>query len=609
MKPVKKKLFILLLVAYSTAVFAQSVDEIKKNRDTYLWGEGSGSTVNKADQLALDNLISQISVAVESKFTLLKQEVMNAGKSDFKEECVGIVNTYSAATLTNTERIVISNEPDAVVFRYIKKADLDKIFQNRKLKIIDFARIADKAAKNGRMADALKYYYWSLTLLRSHPDGNNISYVNPEGVNCLLLGYLPVCVNKIFDGIKVAIMGIEDEPEHRMVKLNITSDGTPVENLEYSYWDGRDWSATVAAKDGTGFIEFFGENASSHIQTQLKAEYIFEGEARIDRELEEVLKRLDPIPFKNAYINLNFEQRPNDLARNPKTPALESPNGYLANLTTSVITETDYYQTIVDKVLDVVQSRKYEQAKPFFTHEGFQEFNQLLAYGKAKVLSNDSLRAIKMGKLTICRGPKMSFSFSNSRRKFVEDVVFHFNPEGKIETLSFGLNQKALASILSRTVWSEAERLTLINFMEHYKTAYALKRLDYIRSIFADDALIIIGNVLKIKPNAENPFLGNKIVKYNRISKEQYIKNLEHTFASNEFINIGFEESDVRKGGKEGDMFGIQIKQNYFSENYGDAGYLFLLIDFNKPDEPTIHVRTWQPQKNDDGSIYGIESF
>ena len=36
-----------------------------------------------------------------------------------------------------------------------------------------------------------------------------------------------------------------------------------------------------------------------------------------------------------------------------------------------------------------------------------------------------------------------------------------------------------------------------MEFMENYKTAYCLKRFDYIRDIFADDAVIIVGNVAK----------------------------------------------------------------------------------------------------------------
>ena len=28
------------------------------------------------------------------------------------------------------------------------------------------------------------------------------------------------------------------------------------------------------------------------------------------------------------------------------------------------------------------------------------------------------------------------------------------------------------------------------------------------------------------------------------------------------------------------------------------VGYLFLFIDFNDPDKPLIHIRTWQPERN-----------
>lgn len=175
--------------------------------------------------------------------------------------------------------------------------------------------------------------------------------------------------------------------------------------------------------------------------------------------------------------------------------------------------------------------------------------------------------------------------------------------------MSFSLSQTAIADIISKDIWSEKVRMTIIDFLENYKTAYALKRADYIESIFADDAVIIIGSVLKTKPIEANPFKNNQIVKYNRYTKEKFIANLKHSFASNEYINIQFEDNIVKKSGKGGDIYGIQIKQNYYSSSYGDSGYLFILVDINNPDAPIIHVRTWQPQKNEDGSIYGLGDF
>jgi len=199
-------------------------------------------------------------------------------------------------------------------------------------------------------------------------------------------------------------------------------------------------------------------------------------------------------------------------------------------------------------------------------------------------------------------------SFSGNNRRFIEDLVFTFDKDEKIASLAFGLDQKAVDGIMLQTIWNEVERLTLINFMENYKTAYALKRIDYIESIFSDDALIIVGNVVKTDPSGNNPYKNNKTVTYNRLSKQDFIKRMRHTFASNEYINLKFEDSEIRKVPNTG-KYGIQIKQNYFSTNYGDTGYLFLLIDFTDTDSPMIHVRTWQPERNPDGSVYGVSDF
>lgn len=595
----------------SINLFAQSVEQIKADRANYIWGEGTGSTLNRADQDALQQIISQISVSVESKFTILKDEVTKAGKSNFSEEARLMMSTYSNATLSSTERIVIGNEPDAKVFRYIHRADLSKVFEQRKRKIIDFTSMAENVAQKGQLADALKYYYWALALLRSHPYGSAMEFPDSKGQQKLLLSYLPARINDLFASLSFAVTDIKNEQGVKIVVLGVNAGGMPAANFDYSFWDGRDWSAPVSVKDGVGFMEFYGDNAAQRTETQIRAEYIFEGEARIDRELEDVMKRLEPIPFRNAYFSLKLEKTPlAATSGKPTSTVVETVSKIRnANIMLGSVADPNPYEEKANKVVASLKTRNFEGIKPLFTLEGFDMFNKLLNYGQARLLSNEGLKTIKFGESVICRGPKMSFSFSNSTRKFVEDVVFHFDSKGQISSLAFGLGDDALYSVLGKNIWSEAERLTIIDFLENYKTAYALKRLDYISSIFADDALIIVGNMVKVKPNADNPFQNNNIIKYNRYSKQQYIKNLEHCFAGNEFINISFEESDIRKAGQDGGRYGIQIKQNYFSPSYADQGYLFLLIDLANPNEPTIHVRTWQPNKNPDGSIYGLEDF
>ena len=87
------------------------------------------------------------------------------------------------------------------------------------------------------------------------------------------------------------------------------------------------------------------------------------------------------------------------------------------------------------------------------------------------------------------------------------------------------------------------------------------------------------------------------------------MKKLEHIFASSEFINLRFADNQVRKSGVGGEIYGIQIKQDYFSSSYGDTGYLFLMVDLNHPKEPVIHVRTWQPEKDPNFGLIDLSYF
>ena len=202
----------------------------------------------------------------------------------------------------------------------------------------------------------------------------------------------------------------------------------------------------------------------------------------------------------------------------------------------------------------------------------------------------------------------MSFSFANNNRKFVENVVFVFDDQQKVSNITFGLDQQSTSDILSKKAWDDKSKMQLISFLENYKTAYALKRLDYINDIFSDDALIITGRV--VKRTVENEVMrNNQYVEFTRHNKQDYIKRLSRIFSSNEYINLKFANTDLAKMGKGGELYGIQIRQDYFSTHYGDTGYLFLMVDLNNPDKPIIHVRTWQPEPDPNFGVIGAGDF
>ena len=205
-------------------------------------------------------------------------------------------------------------------------------------------------------------------------------------------------------------------------------------------------------------------------------------------------------------------------------------------------------------------------------------------------------------------------------KTFVEDVVFFFDENKKINNVAFGLGQIAEYDILCKYApgWKDETRELLMEFMENYKTAYCLKRYDYIRDIFADDAVIIVGNVVKHNMTlpVDNRVVrisdeGNASIRYNRYTKDEYLENLRRTFARNEFINIRFTNNDIQwlEKYESQELYAIQIGQEYNSSRYADKGFLFLLIDMTDHDAPLIRIRTWQPNEVDMSKLYNAGDF
>jgi len=296
-------LCVLVINCLSFHAIAQSYEMIQADRQTYLTGTGIGATLKAADQAALTEIIEQISLQVESSFESIKTE----SDRNIKENVKDVVKTYSSATLTNTDRIILHDEPDAKVFRYVKRSEIAKIFESRKNKVIELAHNAEMALENLQIADALRYFYWSQTLLRSHPGASEIK-AQIAGKEELLITWLPMQINMIFANLKVVVDTIERNKSYTNYVLNIRYKNKPVINFDYTYWSGQDWSNIVSCKDGTGIVELPGEEEKKELR--LKAEYAFEGEANIDLELRNVMEKIPLVPYKSSYYSISYQPKP-----------------------------------------------------------------------------------------------------------------------------------------------------------------------------------------------------------------------------------------------------------------------------------------------------------
>lgn len=604
----------LLIVSQA---FGESWETVK-NSSAYIYGEGWGTSVAEADRQAVADLISKISLTVSTNIIHDETEIADESGISSTSSFQSAITTYSQATLNNTEKVILENEPDAHVGRWIKRSEIEKIFESRKAKILDYVSSAVKAEEQGKIDVALKDFYWALSLLKSLQHPNELEYETDDEERVMLSTWIPRRLNDIFGKLSVSVASRQGDD----VEIRFHYDGKPLPSIDYAYFDGRDWSNIYSAKDGVGTLELAPGNQSSHYQ--LRFEYEYRSEAHIDRDVESVLEAMGGTPMRGAYQTIKAIPAQKQTATAPveiKNAQLKLTDTF-SSTASSVFRMPESYNDndgkcadVVKKVITAVKSRNYAAASPCFTENGLDVFNRLVKYGNGKIVGTPELSFYSFGDEIMARGLQMSFSFKSGMRKsFVEDITFYITRDGLIDNLVFGLGKTAEADILGKGVWDETARFAIMNFLENYQTAYALKRIDYITRIFDDDAVIITGSVVKTPAPARRGDsniiqFGGDIIKYNRHTKDSYLKDLKRSFASKEYINLRFADNDVRKLGKGGELYAIQISQEYYSSNYGDKGYLFLMVDINDPDNPIIKVRTWQPEKDPEFGLYGPEHF
>ena len=155
-------------------------------------------------------------------------------------------------------------------------------------------------------------------------------------------------------------------------------------------------------------------------------------------------------------------------------------------------------------------------------------------------------------------------------------------------------------------------RRMILNYCEHLRTSYTTKDIDFLRQVFSDQALIIVGHVVKTADNTSAAGIeGDEKVTFSLKTKKEYLERLEKVFAANKKIDVKFTDFRIMRHPTMEGIYGVSMKQKYTSDRYSDDGYLFILWDFRNKSMPLIHVRTWQPAASVNGEkeIIGIRDF
>ena len=607
-----KKTFALFLMLIAFSINAQDTDiyNIKKSKQHY-WGESPvydtyEKAKNKAMEMMCDNIIETIAASpvemggVSKEAHLEKIMLTLENKISYKRKIVNVVRD--------------TKDDKYSCLAYISKDDFEAICNERTSEIQRYFDMGNDKEEDEMMVDALRSYYWGMMLCVAHPYGNKIM-INVDNEDVPAYEYLYERVVEVLDTFTFAVAKNnpgEFNEEGITVMLNVRSNGNDVSHLRFKYYNGVDDYVTTTATNGKAAVQLANHDVKDF---DIKIEYDFSHEKIAHPEIAIILNNIDNVVIKdNVKRYLNIEPYTKYFSGDKKVEESSNNNVKLNS-------DEKYYLGLMLEIEKAFRAKNYVSVKKYFTDESFAMLDTLVRNGNISVVGNQQYEFITYGNTTICRDIDMKFEFRN-HASFLREVVFRFDNESRLITsMAFRLSSEAENDIATKNKWENNCKLALINFLEDYQTAYALKRYDYLESVFSDDALIIVGHVLKRNNNELKDVkqfnLPAQEVELLRMDKNAYFDRLSRVFMSQEYINIRFTETDFKRqlfstdeantNGE--DIFGVRLLQEYHSATYGDVGYLFLMVDLRDVQRPVIHVRAWQPDKVDINKLVNLRDL
>ena len=599
----KKTLCLLLFFILGiSALYAQSVSVARVMADTemkeFKWAEGQGLTIEEADRNAMNTLVSYA-----TNITIMTTgDVSTHQGSNFKQESVAMSNLY----LENVQREVLP-EVNGVqrVVRYISIEDWNKRNSVLKGKIEEYINSGNYAPM---IEDRIRYYSWAYALMNTYHDESSPILIDEKPAKAVIYSAIRDGLNNI----SINVIGIEQDKNNRnypyKLFLDFTYDDMPIGFLQFDYFDGNAWVQGETIKDGRGVV----------LMKQLTPEL----KIKIDCVYLELARQLDPsvyVLLRNPHCVPSFVEAQKQIATEQKKVTVQKEVDTTSKEVESVVSEkikeveksyaevkeevydTAPFKTMMEEITASIKQHTSQSIKHYFTETAWKHYEMIVASGNPIMVRTPEYKFIKHDTITICQSIPLKLRFSGNR-SFVEDVVFRVNNRTKkIESVAYKLGMETEKSIMAMR-WDDKARLTLMSFMEDYRTAYCLRDIDYIRKVFAEDAYIIVGRVLKqsSKKYEDNPYALNveKTI-YTKLTTKQYISHLQKSFASKEFVNLRFESCNAARGtGSKDGIYAVQVRQLYYSNNYADDGILTLAIDMRNETNPLVRVRVWQQERD-----------
>lgn len=275
---------------------AQTWEMVVADSGHYVWGEGWGRTIEEADNQALAMLSSKISLIICNEFHSVEGQYTGTGGRSSYSSIENNIHSYSSALLTNTGVVVLDKGKEAHVGRWIGREEIARIRMIREYKIMEYVSEAFRNESAGRIGDALRGYYWAYALMRANPEYSSLEFTDDYGQSHMLSGWLTEKIGSVLSNISVKVQSYTGQK----AVLQLSYNGKPLSDMDFSYFDGCRWSGTVSARDSRVPLEMSYNYKPEFIH--IKFEYAYMSEARLDKELELALSAIKDEPLRKSYV-------------------------------------------------------------------------------------------------------------------------------------------------------------------------------------------------------------------------------------------------------------------------------------------------------------------
>tara|TARA_R110000868_G_scaffold294140_1_gene554692 strand:+ start:23523 stop:25430 length:1908 start_codon:yes stop_codon:yes gene_type:complete len=628
-----KTLLITLFSIFFTGItLAQDTADIEiiKNSGDYYTGESCGENQNQTKEYALSSLISSISVKVSADFQSTNTLQGDDKNVSFDRTVENVVSTYASASLNNLEQINDRRDCGIFVFLYITKDAVEATFRNRAKLVQDIFKKAESYELKYNYASALKYYYFSNILLNSIP--SNISSeleVGGLGMNV----EIPSRISSILSNARFEV--IRDEmlsEKKREITLGVTVDGYDAKSLDFEFWDGNE-QIFARSQDGTSIISLIGSSVKlTKINVSVKYKY-YENKD----EIKEVGELWNLVSAANIKSSQDVRLDAPVIKKVEEYGLADVEENAALNITSSVGEAVSLNDgSSLNEISNAIEAVNIEELMPENIDNLKKYFNQdikLNSWENDDFLSDKLARVEKFNNIDISslssrqninntyegwefRQLTANTYYPSLSMQSKEYLVPDFDSTGALQDVNFGIMDDIYDGFKRSSTFGKDwdKRQVIIKFVEKYRTAYLSRDLSQLDVMFAEEAVIIVGRVLKVDEKDNTDFVFEQesdkqpSVEYLQFTKKDFLKRQGELFTSKPDIHLGFTTFDIRKkNGKDG-VYGVAMRQSYTSTNYSDEGYLFLLIDFNGT-QPKIYVRAWQPQEWDEDSLIELANF